>query len=256
MGLMLPSTLYYYRTLVLYPDVPDGHVYPIIILSPTLSSSYNATTPPTPTKRNMEELLTCPVCLELAKVPRETICCNQLFCLECARPLQRCPVCRAERFSIRENKLVARILDSLPIACPFECGASVTRGNLEDHIATCEQRMFDCRVSTCEQISHKGQALYLQHMVDQHPDLVEEVLTQFFDNREKEKKKAESSLTIEPEIGGFSALSIGSRDIYDAWAGYYLDEDAEISQRRSSLPSDNNRGRRARPYRRGHGCDD
>lgn len=125
-------------------------------------------------------LLNCPVCLEPATNPRETNCCNQVFCSACLQPLQSCPFCQASHVTYRENKVVARILNTLPVACPFECQAAITRGNLENHTKVCKQRLFDCPVPTCGTLAIKSQVEFLGHLVNQHADDVESAVQRFY----------------------------------------------------------------------------
>lgn len=71
------------------------------------------------------------------------------------------------------------MLDALPATCPFECGAAVTRGNLEAHTKMCEQHLFDC-LAKCGCSAFKSKAQLLDHMVTHHADEVDSALQQFY----------------------------------------------------------------------------
>ncbi|RUS14183.1 hypothetical protein BC937DRAFT_94222 [Endogone sp. FLAS-F59071] len=130
-------------------------------------------------------LLNCPVCFEPATNPRETNCCNQVFCSACIQPLQSCPFCRASRLTHHENTVVTRILNTLPATCPFECQAAVTRGNLEAHTKICEQRLFDCPAPTCGTLAIKSRVQFLGHLVSHHADDVESAVRQFYETEQR-----------------------------------------------------------------------
>lgn len=42
------------------------------------------------------ENFNCPVCMELAEVPLESVCCNNIFCEKCAKLIsdKSCPLCK------------------------------------------------------------------------------------------------------------------------------------------------------------------
>jgi hypothetical protein len=89
--------------------------------------------------------LECPICLELAKDAVECEKCNNLMCDQCVKDLKRkeCPACRESvNFKVRPSILARRMIGSMPMVCPNECGTTSTVGNMVDHLKKCPKRKF------------------------------------------------------------------------------------------------------------------
>lgn len=90
----------------------------------------------------VDDDLVCHICLQPLIWPLDTPC-GHTYCQECLTNFllesDFCPVCRAPLMlqSCRKSSvLVHKLLDKLPVVCPFtdHCAVVVPRGELEDHI--------------------------------------------------------------------------------------------------------------------------
>uniref|UniRef100_H2UMZ6 Ligand of numb-protein X 1 n=1 Tax=Takifugu rubripes TaxID=31033 RepID=H2UMZ6_TAKRU len=104
-------------------------------------------------KDEVDDDLVCHICLQPLIRPLDTPC-GHTYCQECLTNFllesDFCPVCRAPLMlqSCRKSSvLVHKLLDKLPVACPFtvHCSEVVPRGELQDHIR-----------SRCKGASHYG----------------------------------------------------------------------------------------------------
>ncbi|XP_023248989.1 E3 ubiquitin-protein ligase LNX isoform X2 [Seriola lalandi dorsalis] len=104
-------------------------------------------------KDEVDDDLVCHICLQALIRPLDTPC-GHTYCQECLTSFllesDFCPVCRAPLMlqSCRKpSLLVHKLLDKLPVACPFtdHCTEVLARGELEDHIK-----------SRCKGASHYG----------------------------------------------------------------------------------------------------
>lgn len=93
-------------------------------------------------KDEVDDDLVCHICLQPLIRPLDTPC-GHTYCQECLTNFllesDFCPVCRAPLMlqSCRKSSvLVHKLLDKLPVACPFtvHCSEVVPRGELQDHI--------------------------------------------------------------------------------------------------------------------------
>jgi len=131
------------------------------------------------------DVLSC-VCVVCNKVPEaviESLCCNSLFCWNCAIKLtdagQTCPGCDSQLYldQFRENYAIQKLIDNMIVGCKFEgctarfnfplkqehenscdhapvlcpnsdlCGI-MSRSALEIHLVSCEYRHVECNL--CE----------------------------------------------------------------------------------------------------------
>ncbi|XP_055344526.1 uncharacterized protein LOC129592499 [Paramacrobiotus metropolitanus] len=113
--------------------------------------------------------LECGICLELAVKAVESTCCHKIFCSQCVLRLRddRCPNCREDDFDSVDSHLARRIINDFPAHCHF-CQAAVTRGNVDDHMAMCDDRMTQCTAPGFKYTGNpKG---FIDHIAGSHSD--------------------------------------------------------------------------------------
>eukprot|EP01004_Peranema_trichophorum_P004063 NODE_300_length_2995_cov_40.630919_g259_i0.p1 GENE.NODE_300_length_2995_cov_40.630919_g259_i0~~NODE_300_length_2995_cov_40.630919_g259_i0.p1 ORF type:complete len:936 (-),score=165.42 NODE_300_length_2995_cov_40.630919_g259_i0:131-2938(-) len=95
-----------------------------------------------------ESDLTCPICHSYFVDVVESPCCGSGFCSPCLieslnTTRGTCPTCR-QPISVNEcrpNRLVQRMVDNLPMECPYSgCMSTTTRSGLSDHVQICQFR--------------------------------------------------------------------------------------------------------------------
>ena len=98
------------------------------------------------------ESLTCPICLELVDDAVEASCCHQVFCDRCILSVSRdcCPKCR-KPFETLVSHITRRLIDTMPRSCSFPgCNVKLSKSELKHHEKACEQRIYNCPVSSCK----------------------------------------------------------------------------------------------------------
>lgn len=133
-----------------------------------------------------KDFLCCVICNELATNAVESTCCKNIFCDACtADPNlsdEPCPNCSENSFKISECHLARRLINLLPIECPFNCKTTVARGELNAHKNKCPNRKYPCARIGC---NFKGDLKsYKEHIIEKHSEDI--VLS--FDNEELKKK--------------------------------------------------------------------
>lgn len=129
----------------------------------------------------------------LAKDAVECNACSNLMCHECTKALKKkeCPACRNADFQPRASMLARRMIGSLPLDCPNECGVTTTVGNMSDHLKKCPKRKLEC--AKCKNFEGDKDA-FLEHIFTKH----EAFLFENFDkslirDHEEEKQTAKES---------------------------------------------------------------
>jgi len=103
------------------------------------------------TKLN-NDWLDCPICLNIMSDAIDTPCCHECYCRLCLSDWisrnQTCPSCRKELDSAKncqKNFKINRMINELPIECSNKsCPVPTTRGNIDDHLKTCEFQIVRC----------------------------------------------------------------------------------------------------------------
>jgi hypothetical protein len=135
------------------------------------------------------ESLKCPVCLEYAEEPMECQFCNHIFCKKCIASEQSkikitsCPMCRKES-NYKESAFAKRLLGNLPVSCPNECGANISRNELKGHLTKCPNKNYLCNVQGCRYEGKKSD--FIQHLTSQHEN---EILNKFDKNLSQNTQK-------------------------------------------------------------------
>lgn len=126
------------------------------------------------TKRlhNLDEHITCFMCLEIANDAVELECCHGILCEACLAQLTTCPNCRHSEITARPSVPIRRIINGFPIVC--ECGYQTTRGELSAHKPKCPHGQVECMFSSCEYIGKRKE--FFRHIAESHQD---EVLQQY-----------------------------------------------------------------------------
>lgn len=112
---------------------------------------------------NAEEFITCPICLDIAIDAVESNCCTVVYCLNCSQT-SCCPTCRASPFIVKPNKVIRRMVSSLPVECV--CGSKITRGDMESHEILCSETIHQCSYNCCT-FSDKT-TKFLAHIQENH----------------------------------------------------------------------------------------
>jgi hypothetical protein len=130
------------------------------------------------------EMITCPVCMELCEAPILQCTQGHVLCGVCKTTLEtkarsentvliRCPVCRDVCREWSRNlsleKMAAAFLQTHAYPCPNDCGVALTYGKAAEHIAGCRSTGIACLVASCEKrISRAGM---VQHVLSAHREL-------------------------------------------------------------------------------------
>jgi hypothetical protein len=180
----------------------------------------------------LQQNLKCPICLTAADEPFETSCCGHIFCSSCIQGItnSKCPICRCERFTFRENKFVKNLLNSIIVKCPFGCEKSIKVSNTKIHRYQCNESIFKCSLKYCDlkcnfQGSKKESVI---HFSEKHTDqmivLAEHYasLKSIYDKHslfdklikiQKLENTKENSVKKERNLSELSALEIKNIDI-------------------------------------------
>jgi hypothetical protein len=104
---------------------------------------------PNPVEDIVNNLTRCLICLDVCEQAVECESCTHLMCEGCYKSLARveCPNCRKFNFAALPSKFARKLIGSLPTDCPNGCGQHLTRGDLEEHEATCPEKKFNCAMA-------------------------------------------------------------------------------------------------------------
>lgn len=123
--------------------------------------------------KSIQELVQCPICFG-SLYPSYELCKNgHGVCRTCQESVQKCPLCREQFVVHQESSLLKKLLERLPVICPYsERGCPVVMLNRE-HEEFCKFRVGKCRVVDCD---WGGSIKYLKkHVKAFHGDLCYEI---------------------------------------------------------------------------------
>jgi hypothetical protein len=102
-------------------------------------------------KKDLEELLQCPICFNLATEGPIWSCNNGHHVCDTCKP--RMVMCGSCRLPITTRSLqLERIRDLIPVYCQFGCNIEMKAEDIKKHEATCEERpVFYCANLACEE---------------------------------------------------------------------------------------------------------
>jgi hypothetical protein len=130
----------------------------------------------------LHENLKCPICIEFVEEPIECQECFNIFCFSCLYSSEKsfkfkdCPMCRKIP-NFKESQFAKRLLRNIQVECPNDCGELVSRGELKEHIAKCENKQYECSVCL---LTFK-QKIFFEHLTQNHKS---EIISAF-DNKTK-----------------------------------------------------------------------
>lgn len=84
----------------------------------------------------VNDLINCPICLEMIEDAMETPCCHNIFCEKCIIRTDTCPICkrRYNMYQLVPNIPMRRLINEIVISCPNEeCEVQCTKANLLKH---------------------------------------------------------------------------------------------------------------------------
>ncbi|XP_013395836.1 E3 ubiquitin-protein ligase NRDP1 [Lingula anatina] len=119
----------------------------------------------------MEEQLTCLICYEIADNAVETSCCHHIFCENCLSSVgsNNCPNCRKHFQSVVAH-FARRVIGNMQSQCPMGCGLTVSRSEMNEHIARCPRRMLECPSTSCKFSGPRDD--FIHHIGDVHRDIL------------------------------------------------------------------------------------
>ena len=84
----------------------------------------------------VEELATCPICIDISADAVECDSCGNVFCDNCVKKLARieCPKCKKFNFFTRPSLFARRLINQLPATCPNDCKAELIREQVASHL--------------------------------------------------------------------------------------------------------------------------
>jgi hypothetical protein len=133
------------------------------------------------------ESLVCSICLECVENPMECQICNNIFCFKCVMideknsKFSNCPLCRNES-NFKHSAFASRIINSIPVECPNNCGKNSTKGDLAKHLITCENKKYLCIICHKEDLKDN----FLKHLINDHQIIL---LSKYDKNSEKNIEK-------------------------------------------------------------------
>ncbi|KAI9338360.1 hypothetical protein DFJ73DRAFT_962131 [Zopfochytrium polystomum] len=122
---------------------------------------------------DLDDNLSCAVCLEVVYYAQETLCCKALFCNRCILPLENCCLCRSSPLRYRPNKAVQRIAHKTIVTCVV-CARDMASSEYAQHQVRCHPgAAVTCPHPGCgQQLETKR---VWRHVVDNHlADAVEQ----------------------------------------------------------------------------------
>jgi hypothetical protein len=101
------------------------------------------------TKKELEKLINCPICFNLASVGPIWTCKNgHHVCYTCKPKLDNCGSCR-QPFTTR-NLGLERMRDLIPMTCQFGCGIEMKSEDIKSHEETCHNGpLLNCADLSC-----------------------------------------------------------------------------------------------------------
>ena len=107
----------------------------------------------------VNDLVNCPICLDMIEDAMETPCCNNIFCEKCIIRTHVCPICTSEYFhrQLIPNIPMRRLINEIVTKCKNEgCEVECTRANLPKHLEVCLYEKVSCPNSpTCKSLLRK-----------------------------------------------------------------------------------------------------
>ena len=151
----------------------------------------------------MLDSLECPVCLSYMMPPFNQCCNGHIICKECEPAMSRkCPVCRANLASCGRNLLMEKVVATLHIDCPNDCGAKVSYLESKEHVdISCPLRKLPCPFARigCHPNNHNLAIVYTTKDVCEDKlapgDLVKHMLDCHFGSTSTSKRRAGEPFT-------------------------------------------------------------
>ena len=112
---------------------------------------------------NLLEDLKCCICLEFARDPVETNCCQRIMCKTCMDKLSNmCPICR-KKCTYSSSMVTKRMINHLDYECEY-CTEKMKMGELKSHMLKCER--FQLKCPCCSEKMEKNKLM--NHMACNH----------------------------------------------------------------------------------------
>jgi hypothetical protein len=151
-------------------------------------------------QKEIIEVFTCLICLNLANNPRCCSYCEGITCKRCTEQIKKtnhlCPKGCGKRYQVRELTLTERfILNSIGIDCVYNCGTVSKYEFLKQHLATCQNAE---RIGVCvcgAEIATNNFCIEIMEHVDKCPEV--DVSCPDCGNQVKRKKLTEHERVCE-----------------------------------------------------------
>lgn len=142
------------------------------------------------TDASPHDYLQCVICLELAKNAVECESCGNIYCEMCDKSLKKreCPTCKKVDFKVRPSFVARRMIGAMPMACPNECGAKSTVGNIADHLKKCPNKKYQCK--ECYDFPSVVKGEFIQHLTKKHEGKLIDLFDKEKQGSEEEQKRS------------------------------------------------------------------